>query len=54
MARYLKDITAPFDRVLPCNRPALNAWARASIEARQALASAAGRPAAPWRRRAAA
>jgi hypothetical protein len=42
MARYLKDITAPFDQVLPHNRPALNAWARASIEARQALASAAG------------
>jgi hypothetical protein len=41
MARYVTDISAPFDRVQPRDRPALNAWPRASIEARQALTSAA-------------
>jgi len=41
IARYAGEITFPFQRVRPADTPLLNAWARASIEARQALANAA-------------
>jgi len=39
--RYARDATFPFDEVAAADTPLLNAWARASLDARQALANAA-------------
>ena len=41
MGRYVQDMTAGLDRVGPRARPPLHPWARACLQARQALSNAA-------------